>query len=290
MVTIETLTSLLLTPFTVKVGLMFLTGQCISYVLFATNFFGYWEGPWSKMPAFTAHQVIVVPVLLFLSAEGLREWFFQEPTTAVDRLLGPRHGHLSEFVLGMMLFWDIPTGLLTPALRDLPMVFHHLGMCATAAISMGAISGPKLQPVLGYYAPFFFGLIELSSIPLIVVDLFHPKHKAWHAYLTSDTAPSWLTPTNEISRIVFAASFFVLRTIYFPYVTFTGVLPDVLEVAAMEPGERDDISLAPLYTMAAFNVLFSCLQFYWGFLLMRQVYKLLRGGGGGGATDKAKES
>jgi len=223
--------------------------------------------------------VIVIPVLVMLSAEGLREWFFQEePATAVDRLLGERHGHLSEFVLGMMLFWDIPTGLLTPALFDLAMVFHHFGMCLTAAISMGVLSGEKHQPVLGYYAPFFFGLIELSSIPLIIVDLFHPKHKAWHSYLTSGTAPKWLAPLNEVSRIVFAVSFFVMRTLWFPYVTFFGVLPDVVQVAALAPEERDDISLAPLYTLAAFNILFSCLQFYWGFLLMRQVLKLLRGG------------
>lgn len=284
---LETFASLL-TPYTVKVGLGFLAGQCLFYVLFATDFFGLRKGggPWSKMPGFTAHQVIVVPVLAFLTAEGLREWFVQEPATAVERLLGPRHGHLSEFVLGMMLFWDIPTGLLTPALRDLPMAVHHLGMCATAAIAMGAISGPKHQPVLGYYAPFFFGLIELSSIPLIVVDLFHPKHKAWHAFLTSDTAPSWLASLNETSRIVFAVSFFVMRTIYFPYVSMAWVLPDVMEVAALEPDERDNVSLAPLYTMASFNALFSCLQFYWGFLLMRQVLKMLRGP----PADKAKES
>ena len=268
--------SLLLTEFTIKVGLCFLACQILLYTLFSSNALK-GKGPWSKMPGFTAHQVVVVPVLVFLAAEGLREWVYQDvPTTAVDRLLGARHGHLSEFVLGMMLFWDIPTGLLTPALFDLPMVFHHLGMCATAAIAMGAISGAKHQPVMGYYAPFFFGMIEISSIPLIIVDLFHPKHKEWHAYLTSHTAPKWLGKLNEAARIVFAVSFFLMRTVWFPYVTFTGVLPDVMEVAAMEPAKRDNISLAPLYTMATLNVLFSGLQFYWGLLLMRQVLKLFQ--------------
>ena len=185
-----------------------------------------------------------------------------------------------------MLFWDIPTGLLTPALFDLPMVFHHLGMCVTSAIAMGALSGAKQQPVLGYYAPFFFGMIELSSIPLIIVDLFHPKHKAWHAYLTSENAPKWLAPLNEVSRIIFAVFFFIMRTLWFPYVTFTGVLPDVRAVAALHPEERDNVSLAPLYTMAALNIVFSCLQFYWGMLLMRQVLKLLQAP----SAEKAKAS
>ena len=275
MVEQTTLISLLFTAFTIKVGLSFLACQIFLYTLFSSNVLG--DGPWSSMPAFTAHQIVVVPVLLFLSAEGLREWYLQDvPAAAVDRLLDMRNGHLFEFVLGMMIFWDIPTGLLTPALFDLPMVLHHLGMCATAAIAMGALSGAQHQPVMGYYAPFFFGMIELSSIPLIIVDLFHPKHKEWHAYLTSDSAPTWVGKFNEMARILFAVSFFLMRTLWFPYVTFTGVIPDVLEVAAMAPEERDNISLAPLYTIATLNILFSALQFYWGLLLMRQVLKLFQ--------------
>ena len=236
------------------------------------------------MPGFTAHQAIVIPVLIYLSIQGLRQVGQAEETTAVDRLTGPTpHRHMSEFVLGMMFFWDIPTGLSTPALRDLPMVLHHFGMCGTAALSLGVLSNGT--PVVGYYAPFFFGLIELSSLPLIVVDIFHPKHKAWHAYLTSDERPSWLARINEVSRLIFAASFLLLRTICFPYVTVFGVLADVRQVASLPLDERNGVPNLPLFIIATFNVLFSCLQLYWGSLLLRQIMKLFRG-----PSSKSKES
>lgn len=34
-----------------------------------------------------------------------------------------------------------------------------------------------LWPLYCYYCVFFFGFIEISGLPLVVVDLFHPKHK-----------------------------------------------------------------------------------------------------------------
>jgi TLC domain len=254
----------LFTPFAVQVGLTCMVAQIVLYTLFATEFFGLWKtgGPWSKMPGFTAHQVVTIPVLVYLSLQGLREFGHGDVVTAVDRLTGPRHGHLSEFVLGMMFFWDIPTGLSTPALRDIPMVFHHFGMCVTAAVTMGVLSHG--QPICGFYGPFFFGLIELSSLPLIFVDIFHPKHKAWHAYLTSNERSPWIMHLNDVSRLVFAASFLVLRTICFPYVTVVYVLVDVWKVTALPLEQRNDVPNLPLFIIAAFNVLFSCLQLYWG--------------------------
>jgi hypothetical protein len=102
----------LCTPFTVQVGVGCLVAQCILYVVFATNGFGLFpqQGPWRDTPGFTAHQVVTIPVLTYLTLEGMREWVLmtsvEEEPTAAERILGPAlHGHLSEFVLGMMAFW-----------------------------------------------------------------------------------------------------------------------------------------------------------------------------------------
>jgi TLC domain len=268
----------LFTPFAVQIGLSCATLQIVLYFLFSTKAFG--NGPWAETPSFTAHQVVVLPVLIYLSIQGLREIEFgggAAAGTAVDRLTGRMHDHFSEFVLGMMFFWDIPTGLCTPALRELPMVLHHIGMFATAAIAMGILSDGT--PVLGYYAPFYFGLIELSSLPLIVVDIFHPKHKVWNKYLTSEERPPWILKLNEISRLAFAFLFLLLRTIAFPYVSVVGVFADVIEVASLPLAQRNNVPNLPLFVMAFLNVLFSCLQLYWGSLLIRQVFKLIRGTG-----------
>ena len=269
----------LFTPFAAVTGLCCAIVQIILYIMFVTHFFG--EGPWSVMPSFTAHQIVVIPVLIYLSMQGLREFNGLEvmgattATTAVERVTTPMHGYFSEFVLGMMFFWDIPTGLCTPALRELPMILHHVGMFMTAAISMGILSNGV--PIFGYYAPFYFGIIEISSIPLIVVDIYHPKHKPWNQYLNSNERSRWVMKMNDIARPLFALLFMLIRMIAFPYVSVMGVLRDVLHVTSLPLDQRNNVPDLPLYILAFLNVSFSGLQLYWGTLLIRQIAKLFQG-------------
>jgi TLC domain len=271
----------LCTPFALQVGIYCAAQQIGLYLLFATNNFG--AGPWSYMPSFTAHQIVVLPVLIYLSIQGFREFnlldFISTSTTAtstaVERVTSPMHGYFSEFVVGMMFFWDIPTGLCTPALRELPMILHHIGMFSTAAISMGALSNGT--PIFGYYAPFYFGVIEISSVPLIIVDLFHPKHKAWNTYLKSNERSRWIVMMNDVSRPLFAFLFVLVRMIAFPYISVMGVLRDVMYVTSLPLEERNNVPSLPMYIIAFLNVFFSCLQLYWGTLIIRQVIKVLQG-------------
>ena len=234
------------------------------------------------MPSFTAHQIVVIPVLFYLSIQGLRDFNIREvlgatatTTTAVERVTSPMHGHFSEFVLGMMFFWDIPTGLCTPALREVPMILHHIGMFVTAAISMGILSNGV--PIFAYYAPFYFGIVEISSIPLIIVDIFHPKHKAWNMYLNSNERSGWIMKLNDTARPLFALLFILVRMVAFPYISIMGVLRDALHVTSLPLEQRNNVPNLPLYIIAFLNVAFSCLQFYWGTLLIRQIIKLLKG-------------
>ena len=270
----------LFTPFAVLTGACCAVVQVGAYLLLVTNFFG--KGPWSIMPSFTAHQIVVIPVLFYLSIQGLRDFNIREvigatatTTTAVERVTSPMHGHFSEFVLGMMFFWDIPTGLCTPALREVPMILHHIGMFVTAAISMGILSNGV--PIFAYYAPFYFGIVEISSIPLIIVDIFHPKHKAWNMYLNSNERSGWIMKLNDTARPLFALLFILVRMVAFPYISIMGVLRDALHVTSLPLEQRNDVPNLPLYIIAFLNVAFSCLQFYWGTLLIRQIIKLLKG-------------
>ena len=270
----------LFTPFAVLTGACCAVVQVGAYLLLVTNFFG--KGPWSIMPSFTAHQIVVIPVLFYLSIQGLRDFNIREvlgatatTTTAVERVTSPMHGHFSEFVLGMMFFWDIPTGLCTPALREVPMILHHIGMFMTAAISMGILSNGV--PIFAYYAPFYFGIVEISSIPLIIVDIFHPKHKAWNMYLNSNERSGWIMKLNDTARPLFALLFILVRMVAFPYISIMGVLRDALHVTSLPLEQRNNVPNLPLYIIAFLNVAFSCLQFYWGTLLIRQIIKLLKG-------------
>ena len=260
----------LFTPFACRFGLTCMAAQCALSLAFARILP---KGPWSEDPGFTAHQVVTVPLMAYLTYHGMREWYSKDDHgyTALDRILGPHpKPDLSEVVMAMMFFWDIPTGFLVRSLRNPAMVAHHIAMFATSTLALGAWSDG--HALLGYYAAYYFGAIEISSIPLILVDLFHPKHKAWHEYYQS--APTWLKRFNEINRICFAILFLGARAISFPYVSFTTVIPDLWHVASL-PVEERIVSVYPLYGMAILNTFFSLLQLYWGSLVLRQVVKAL---------------
>jgi hypothetical protein len=67
-----------------------------------------------------------------------------------------------------MLMWDIPVGFLSDGMGDPIMHVHHIGFFIVATIALGMYSNGI--PIGSAYAPFFFGVIELSSIPLTIVD------------------------------------------------------------------------------------------------------------------------
>ena len=67
----------------------------------------------------------------------------------------------------MQVAWDIPTNLVIPSLYSPIMIGHHLGMVAAGFVG--------LMPFAQFYFPFFVGVVEVSSIPLAVVDIFHPS-------------------------------------------------------------------------------------------------------------------
>jgi len=170
-------------------------------------------------------------------------------------------------------------------------------MFATAAVATGCLSPG--QPLMAYYASFYFGAIELSSLPLLVVDLFHPKHKDWQSWLTGDAAPKWLAPANEAARVCFAVLFLLVRTMWFPFVSFAGVLWDVIQIQEEQADIRTrqgeagtEAKLVPqdvmfgLYVMAGLNIFFSCLQMYWGSLIVKQIAKKFSGKDKREITDK----
>ena len=104
---------------------------------------------------------------------------------------------------------------------------------------------------------------------LLVVDLFHPKHMDWNQWLTRRDAPKWLAAVNEVARVLFAVLFLLVRTAWFPYVSFVGVWRDIVRVADLSPGD-----LLGLYVMGTFNLCFSFLQMYWGTLVVKQIVKI----------------
>ena len=134
-----------------------------------------------------------------------------------------------------------------------------------------------------YYSPFYFGVIELSSIFLTYVDQFHPKRKNWYEWLhqkhSDDRSMKFkqsLKDMNELMRVLFAMTFLTFRGAYFPYVSLVEAVPDLWKAFENPP---QGVPIWTCYVLCGSLVLFSCLQAYWGLFVARQVKKALFGGG-----------
>jgi hypothetical protein len=175
-------------------------------------------------------------------------------------------------VWGMMVLWDIPVSIFTKSLRDPLMLGHHIGMSFVSGVAAGMFSE---EPVGSYYAPFFFGVIELSSVFLCLVDLFHPKNSAWNEWLRSNKTRigHFLLTLNELSRVLFAISYLALRTVTFPYVMFSTCLMDFWEAAILPDEERHGAPSWSLVGVCLLALGFTFLQINWGLLVGRQVGK-----------------
>lgn len=239
------------------------------------------NGPWKKTTIFSAKQLISFGMMTYLSYLGFQLWFSDEYQQTRELIqdessLFPGGVFMSKIVLGQLLY-DIPAGLASGDAVDAMMHLHHFGMFTVATVAMGLWGaeddGPQLVPHYHRYAPFFFGVIELSSIFLQIVDLFHPrKQPLWYQY--HNTVPA-LQKLNEICRILFALSYIVLRMILFPMVMVTQCLPDSWAKWNQPANQEYKTSIA---VMVVFMVFFTGLQLYWGSLILAQIAKMLKGG------------
>lgn len=268
-----------LPPLAVKVGLISLGAQILLTLLLMSLP----SGPWSKLPGATAHQLVCLPLMMYLAYEGFHVWLKEQDDLYMagmeGRIFGvsPRGQDLGSFVWGMMLFWDIPVSFVVPTLQDPLMLAHHLGMMFIAGVSVGIFSS-KGHPIGSYYAPFFFGVVEFSTIFLTIVDLFHPRNKAWHSWLEVSPSPAANATRllNEVCRPLFALSYLLVRCAFFPYVMVTTCLSDFWKASLLETDEeRHGVSSLTFKLVFVLSLLFTLLQLHWGALVARQIAKVL---------------
>jgi hypothetical protein len=271
-----------LSPLATQVGL-----ACVIVQVTFTLIFGLLPaGPWTGLRAFSAHKVVTLPAMILLTYLGVRDWFFLNENkhavdTAYDRIFGmsnPSDVPLA-YGIGAMLLWDIPISILSPPMRDPFMLVHHVAMFLVAYTMSGGFCADR-NMIGYYYAPFYFGVIEFSSIPLTYVNVFHPKVVHYHEWTVKEQSSDMLESlrllvikVNAFARVSFAASFLALRGVYFPYVSFAMTLPDLI-VAYRNP--PPGVPMWTGYFLISSIALFSCLQAYWGVLVAKQVLRTIR--------------
>ena len=120
-----------------------------------------------------------------------------DPNSPNDKIIG--HENELYLVTALQLgyqAWAMPVGIIHVG-ETLEMIMHH------TAVVVSCIMTGFLTISFRYYSPFFYGVMELSSIPLSIMNSFKDN-------------PEWIKkyPKGyEISRAVFALSFLAIRNV-----------------------------------------------------------------------------
>jgi hypothetical protein len=217
----------------------------------------------SKTRHLAAHFVATLVGFLAFAAYGTSLWLSpvylnNEPCVA-DHING-QCSDGARLAYAMMAFqtYEVLLALWVPKLRGPrgDMLVHHLATLTLATLGAG-------YGYLEYYAPFFFGLTELSSVPLAFMDLFkfYPSIKAA------------MPVANENVRTAFVVVFIPVRIIYWPYVCSEFWKDSFAEL--QKENTRQPTALVLTFLVA--NILLTGLQFFWGVLIAKGVAKKIRG-------------
>lgn len=211
-----------------------------------------------EKPIAAAHQVVVMVPFVFLAGFGTWMWFFDESFASAfkdDRVYGYYEPAIA-LVKVMLAFqmWDFcATLVMTLEVKgQIQHLIHHAS--STALCLLGLLNGE--HGFLMYYGAFFFGVSEVSSIPLGIIDLF--KY--------SKALQSAFPKLEEIVKATFALLFLLIRCVYWPIVSVT------FWIATMK-------SSAPLWLCVIWwiaNIGLTLLQYYWGFLVVKGILKQLK--------------
>jgi hypothetical protein len=159
-----------------------------------------------------------------------------------------------HLILPMFFYqaWNVVICFQLDVLGDFHMILHHL---VAASLSYCA-----LAPYLHMRAIFFFGVIEITSIPLTVYDVCKKFSRlGWKNGLA-----------YQLSQGLFGLSFIAIRLVIWPCVC----VPFWLQSLALLAEGRQHSTLVVVWFLFS-NVLMTGLQVYWGRQVVAGVLKLL---------------
>lgn len=167
-----------------------------------------------------------------------------------------------NLAIPMMFFqgWNLLLCFWCADLRDLTMIIHHL--LVTILAYMGC------APYIHLEAVFFFGVAELTNIPLTMIDIF--KYLPW----LRQTYP-WL---YDLTRTAFAILFIILRLITWPMQCWNFWMSSGVLICRHYGFEAESIfasmlsykitvaphSILVVVFFVAANLMLTALQYFWG--------------------------
>jgi hypothetical protein len=168
----------------------------------------------------------------------------------IDKI--PGHANLyifSAMQLGYQL-WALPVGLIFVK-EPAEMIVHHLAVVLASTMSGFSYCGFR------YFSIYFYGLMELSSIPLAVMNTFkdNPASIDRHSFLFL------------VTKAAFSFSFLYLRVYMWFYIGPRFLMHDFFLFWTVEMG----IEKVFLLVQFILGVFLGLLQLYWGILVSRGI-------------------
>jgi hypothetical protein len=175
--------------------------------------------------------------------------------SSVDKILGlvDETYLLSALQLGYQM-WAIPVGIFYVH-ESSEMILHHLAVVVATSMSGFLTVGFR------YYISFFYGVMELSSLPLSVMNVFkdNPEWKKKHP------------KAFEISRNVFAISFLWIRVYLCAYRWPIFLRDNFIVMYTREMG----IHKVYLFVQWSLASLLAYFQLFWASLILKGFLKLI---------------
>ena len=154
---------------------------------------------------FISYDFTCLLIIIYLVVAGIIAWFELFGVDITEAKTNPFFGRSSYVIdhlispLAAYQFWNLIFCLLYKEMRTLQILAHH----AFAFI----LSLCGLDSFLHYWAIFFFGITEISSIPLTVMSIMN------HLYGTKKKKYS----VYRFCRVAFAVTFLYVRVLIWPF-------------------------------------------------------------------------
>ena len=176
--------------------------------------------------------------------------------------------HVAAIQLGYQIF-VLPICIFVIE-EKLEMIYHHVAVVISSSTSGLLYIGFR------YYIPYFYGIFEISSIPLSIMN---------HMKLHSETLQKQHPTLFVYSRNIFAFSFILIRVVLSPAPKF---LRDLFFV--MYTMKATTYLKLYLFVQWCFSSYLQLLQLYWTTLILKGFLKVLLVGGGDNKGKKQKAS
>jgi hypothetical protein len=204
-----------------------------------------------------AYEITAGVAIFYLALFGVVAWFRLNPNwdySSVDRdpFFGQAVFFENHIAIPMFWYqsWNVVLCLALQEFRDPTMIAHHVVTALLAYLS--------LNPYLQYYGIFFFGLPEVTSVPLTFVDIFKMFPELQSKYPT----------LNSISRWTFGVLFILVRIIYWPIVSYSFWTGSISIIATKR---SHSLPVTIIYLLA--NIFMTGLQFFWGSKIVSSMLK-----------------